>query len=180
MDFGGPRRRVRVTRLQFRESATTSGIPLERFLDDLPQITDIFPILTAGQDLGPLACRASGAMARRTAHVIERSFPDHAWADLFARAAGAGERSWTELLNDRSRHANGINTAGDIVGESDGTAFFYRKGVMTDLNSLLTPDSPHVGWASGINDSGQIVGLVWTSPCGHGVLLTPVTGSAPQ
>jgi probable HAF family extracellular repeat protein len=86
---------------------------------------------------------------------------------------------WFEGVSSYS-YANGINTAGDIVGESDGAAFLYRNGVMTDLNSLLTPDSPHVGWASGINDSGQIVGLVWTSPCGHAVLLTPVTGSAPQ
>jgi len=68
----------------------------------------------------------------------------------------------------------GINAAGDIVGESDGAAFIYRNGVMTDLNTLLPPDSPKVGRARAINDRGQIVGLVWTSPCGHAVLLTPV------
>jgi probable HAF family extracellular repeat protein len=86
----------------------------------------------------------------------------------------------TELGYTSYTIANGINAAGDIVGESDGAAFLYRNGVMVDLNSLLPPDSPHVGLATGINDHGQIVGLVWTSPCGHAALLTPVPGTSPQ
>jgi probable HAF family extracellular repeat protein len=72
--------------------------------------------------------------------------------------------------------AFGINDAGDMVGESDGTAFIYRNGVMADLNTLVPAGSPHLGRARAINDLGQIVGLVWTSPCGHAFLITPVPG----
>jgi probable HAF family extracellular repeat protein len=60
--------------------------------------------------------------------------------------------------------ANGINASGQVVGEALTAslaehAFLYSNGSMTDLNSLLPPDS---GWtlqyASAINDAGQIVG----------------------
>lgn len=64
---------------------------------------------------------------------------------------------------------NAINSAGQVVGWSDvfignsnnqvQHAFIYSNGTMTDLNSLLSPNS---GWdltsAQGINDHGQITG----------------------
>lgn len=130
-------------------------------------------------DSRPGAINAAGQVVG-TAYMSTRgtfhaySFRNNVMSDL-----GTLHPDGMEGFNSYS-YGFGINTAGDIVGESDGAAFLYRNGVMTDLNSLLPPDSPHVGWASGINDRGQIVGLVWTSPCGHAVLLTPVTGSAPQ
>jgi len=56
----------------------------------------------------------------------------------------------------------GINKAGDIVGEFDGSAFIYRNGVMMDLNDLVQvePGSKlfHLFTAFSINDLGQIVG----------------------
>jgi probable HAF family extracellular repeat protein len=65
--------------------------------------------------------------------------------------------------------ATGINSSGQIVGflgvvESGATAFeqhafLYEDGVMTDLNTLVDPDS---GWiltsALAINDNGEIIG----------------------
>jgi len=70
------------------------------------------------------------------------------------------------LPGDTSSIAFGLNTAGDVVGESDsgpptptGRAFLYRVGVMVDINSLIVPGS---GWvlndARSINDAGVIVG----------------------
>jgi len=78
--------------------------------------------------------------------------------------------------------AHAINSGGQIVGEASVTnglgsaAFIYTGGVMTDLNTLIPPNS---GWilevATGINDSGQIIG-VGTHPAGQerAFLLTPV------
>jgi probable HAF family extracellular repeat protein len=98
--------------------------------------------------------------------------------------------------------ALGINNAGQVVGWSYTSgnaaqhAFFYSKGVMTDLNSLLP-----AGWnlqdATAINDSGQIVvnGLVaagsssyqqaflmTVSPCQSGApcIVSPSDGASPQ
>jgi probable HAF family extracellular repeat protein len=74
-----------------------------------------------------------------------------------------------------------INAVGKIVGTSYITsdvyhAFLNYNGTMTDLNTLIPSDS---GWtleeASGINDSGWIVGY-GTNPSGqtHAFLLTAV------
>jgi probable HAF family extracellular repeat protein len=68
-----------------------------------------------------------------------------------------------------------INSAGDIVGESDGSAFLYRDGVMIDLNALGGALG-NIGTAMAINDRGQIVGQAWfPSGCGpHAFLRTPI------
>ena len=66
--------------------------------------------------------------------------------------------------------ANGINNAGDIVGESDGAGFLYHNGVMIDLNTVSSGSGLHILRARAINDLGQIVGLAGD----HAVLLTPV------
>lgn len=48
--------------------------------------------------------------------------------------------------------ANGINDKGQIVGQSDGSAFLYENGSMTGIGVLEG--------AAGINNSGQIVGWI--------------------
>lgn len=72
----------------------------------------------------------------------------------------------------------GINSAGDIVGESDGSAFLYRDGVMIDLNAALGGALGNIATAMAINERGQIVGQAWffdPTSCGpHAFLLTPV------
>ncbi len=53
-------------------------------------------------------------------------------------------------------------------------AFLYGDGVLVDLNSLLPPGSGWVlGQATGINDSGQIVGEGIINGQTHGFLLSP-------
>ena len=84
--------------------------------------------------------------------------------DLGTLSAGTG---WSA--------AYGINNDGLIVGESNGDAFIYSNGVMQDLNLLIPSNSD---WtleeATGINDSGQIVGE-GVNPSGQpeAFLLTP-------
>ena len=64
-------------------------------------------------------------------------------------------------------HAEGINSAGQIVGRSKVTpdaavqhAFLWQKGgTMVDLNTLIPPNSPLLLEEGGnINDRGEIAG----------------------
>jgi probable HAF family extracellular repeat protein len=56
-------------------------------------------------------------------------------------------------------HAEALNNHGDVVGDANGSPFLWRKGVMTDIRTLIPA---HVALtvvaATGINDSGAIVG----------------------
>ncbi len=69
--------------------------------------------------------------------------------------------------------ALGINDAGQVVGDSAGHAFLYHDGTLTDLNTLLPPDS---GWtlrqARAINDAAQVVGYGDINGRTHAFLLT--------
>jgi probable HAF family extracellular repeat protein len=88
------------------------------------------------------------------------------------------------LPGGRHSLAMGINSVGDIVGGSTNApnsgydlGFVYQNGRMTDLNTLIAPDS---GWmllsALSINDSGQIVGVGKINQEFHLYLLTPTAG----
>jgi probable HAF family extracellular repeat protein len=71
--------------------------------------------------------------------------------------------------------ANGINSAGQVVGNEGATAILYDNGAATNLTTLLPADS---GWtlqnATAINDNGWIVGS-GLNPSGQadGFLLVP-------
>jgi probable HAF family extracellular repeat protein len=82
--------------------------------------------------------------------------------------------------------AVGLNNDGDVVGfaaqpdsirfDTERVAFLYTGGQMVDLNTRMDPASGwHLMKASGINDSGQIVGNGKNSAGQfHAFLLTPV------
>jgi probable HAF family extracellular repeat protein len=61
--------------------------------------------------------------------------------------------------------ANAINALSQIVGNSDGSAFIWENGVMTDLNSLVNLGLAGIKLvsANAINDSGWIVGDLFDS-----------------
>jgi probable HAF family extracellular repeat protein len=83
---------------------------------------------------------------------------------------------------DSETTAYAVNNFGQVVGTSDYRAFLYSDGVMTDLNTLIPPDSDfYLSTAYGINDAGQIVGLgAGPNLHAHAFLLTPDGNSAPH
>ena len=54
--------------------------------------------------------------------------------------------------------ATGLNDHGDVVGGSDSAAFLYSGGKMIALTELLG-HAPLANEATGINDSGQVIGI---------------------
>ncbi|MGB2665644.1 MAG: hypothetical protein WAK48_16705 [Candidatus Acidiferrum sp.] len=96
-----------------------------------------------------------------------------------------GMRDLGVLAGDFVGAGLGINNKGEIVGPSfpapgpsgaSPRAFLWRNGVMTDLNTLVSMDSPlYLLLADGINDAGQVVGFGFNTTTGevHGFLATP-------
>ncbi len=78
--------------------------------------------------------------------------------------------------DSRELFPDGINNAGDIVGQADRGAFLYHNGAVQDLNSLIDPS---LGWklngAVAISDRGQIIG----SGNLGGFILTPRATAVP-
>ena len=59
-------------------------------------------------------------------------------------------------------------------------AFIYSDGIMTDLNSVITPGSGWtLNWATAINNAGQITGEGTINGQLHAFLLEPV-GAVPE
>ena len=95
---------------------------------------------------------------------------------------GTGMIDLGTLPGDVGGDADGINNLGQIVGgswdaEGNDRAYLWQNGVMTDLNTLIPPDSPlHLIEATGtINDWGQIAGIALQISTGdvHAFLATP-------
>lgn len=92
-----------------------------------------------------------------------------------------GIRQLPSLREDTNSWAWGINDRGHIVGQSltSNRAFLYENGVITDLNSLIQPDSSLILILAGdINDSDEIVGFATDTSTGATVafLSVPVYG----
>jgi probable HAF family extracellular repeat protein len=88
-------------------------------------------------------------------------------------------------------HASDINNAGEVVGHcwnadtyaGRWTAYRYRNGVSTDLNTLIDARSGwHLETASSINDAGQIVGSGYLNGSRDRIafLLTPIRVRTPR
>jgi probable HAF family extracellular repeat protein len=98
----------------------------------------------------------------------------------FRWTRNAGIRDLDTLEGDVASAGLGISDDGDIVGASfDGSfnprAFLWHNGVMTDLNTLVSANSPlFLLFAHGINSRGEIVGFGQTSDGAvHGFLAIP-------
>ena len=104
----------------------------------------------------------------------------------FLWTEGTGMQDLGILPGDANSAAIGINDAGDVVGVSldakfNPRAFFWRNGVMTDLNSLAPADSAlFLITGCSINSQGQIIGIAIEKSTGtaHGYLATPANGEA--
>lgn len=78
--------------------------------------------------------------------------------------------------------AEGINSIGQVVGDSLGNGWLWENGSIVDLNTLVPPGtSIHVGGAAAINDLGEIVatGLL-ANGNEHVVLLIPCDEDHPN
>jgi probable HAF family extracellular repeat protein len=106
---------------------------------------------------------------------------------LWTRATGM--RDLGAVSGDLVGAGLGMNNKGDVVGASisapglstgNPRAFLWRKGVMNDLNQLVTTDSPlYLLIAYAINDGGEIAGFGVTSTGNiHAFLATPCDGDA--
>ena len=86
------------------------------------------------------------------------------------------------LPGDFSSFAIGINNEGQVVGQScdhsgNCRAFLWQNGVMTDINTLITPGSSlYLVSGNDINDEGDIVGQAFDQSSGDspGFLGDPV------
>ncbi|MCU1263086.1 MAG: hypothetical protein JWO80_5971 [Bryobacterales bacterium] len=106
----------------------------------------------------------------------------------FIWTRGSGMRDLGTLTGLSSSAAAGINDRGEVVGTSydasdnfanlNLTAFLWRNGKMTDLNTLVPGGSPlFLLFATGINSRGDIVGFGVTSAGDlHAFLATPSHG----
>jgi probable HAF family extracellular repeat protein len=98
-----------------------------------------------------------------------------------------GNASFTDLgvaPGQARSFAMDINNLGQIVGYCDVSngpevASIYQDGSMVDLNTLLPPSS---GWqlerATGINDSGEIVGYGLLNGVTRGFIIVPEPATA--
>lgn len=130
------------------------------------------------QDLGSFGYGSEASAISANDVVVGRAWgfdgvPNHA----FRYEAGALEDLGT--LGGRSSQATDVADDGTIVGWADDPegarrAFIWRDGVMTDLNTLIPPQS---GWvlaeATAINSRGGIVGLGYHHSDARAFLLTP-------
>src|SRR5262249_26878059 len=83
-------------------------------------------------------------------------------AHAFFWSESTGVKDLGTLPGDSISLAFGINDKSQVVGESCGAggcrAFLWQGGVMTDLNTLVTPGTIHLDFANDINSAGRIAG----------------------
>jgi probable HAF family extracellular repeat protein len=113
------------------------------------------------------------------------TLPGNTTAHAFLWTRQTGMRDLGTLPGDFNSGALAINDKGDVVGVSNDTsggarAFLWQNGVMTDLNTLIPPNSPlYLLLAAGIDSRGEIAGFGLTSAFEvHAFLATPIHGES--
>jgi probable HAF family extracellular repeat protein len=130
-------------------------------------------------DLGGEAWNTPMAINRRGEVVGFANVPGgdpgafNAHAFLWTRAEGMQDLG--TLPGDAISQALGINGRGQVVGLSCGgsgcRAFLWENGLMTDLNTLITPRySGHLVFANDINEAGEITGQTIDAATGDAVV----------
>jgi probable HAF family extracellular repeat protein len=155
------------------------GMPVRAFLYSNGAMTDL------GTLSGDASSTAYGI--NDNGDIVGASTPDPARQECSAFLLSSGSMADLGMLypQDISCAAYGININGQAVGSSGGMysfawvyrAFLYSDGMMIDLNSLIDYS---LGWtlesATGINDSGQIIGFGRIGDGNrHAFLMTPMS-----
>jgi probable HAF family extracellular repeat protein len=112
-------------------------------------------------------------------HVVgfEDTATSQTHAFLLTLAANGGVLTRTDLgmLGGGYSYAYALNGYDEVVGASNGAAFVWQNGVMTDLNTLIPSNADwRLDAARTINDRGQIAGLGYHHGQPRGFLLTPL------
>jgi probable HAF family extracellular repeat protein len=151
-------------------------LPLHALLWQSGQATDLGNLGGTGHGNGIMAINLNnkGQVVGNSDLAGDTNFHGFLWTQ------GTGMQDLGTLSGDVNSLAIGINDAGDLVGVSldakfNPRAFFWRNGVMTDLNSLAPADSPlFLITGCSINSQGQIIGIAVDSTGAlHGYLATP-------
>ncbi len=128
-----------------------------------------------------LAINAGGAIAGWS-----RAAGGNAHATLWRTSAAGAVTQRTDLgtlTPTTTSYANAINAAETIVGTSDFRACRWSGGQIADLNTLVAPVPHSQNWklevATGINDSGWIVGTGTYLGWPRAFLLQPLSGCGP-
>ena len=138
---------------------------------------------TTAQDLGDLGgANSAGRGINASGQVVGYSYTANSFHAHAVRWTGLKAEDLGTLYNGNA-FGYAINRSGVVVGDikvdfGGQYAFIYTNGRMTDLNTLLPSDS---GWqltgASGINDSGWIVGAGSYNGQQHAYLLKPAASA---
>lgn len=146
------------------------------------------PVLWTGSaltDLGvPSGYQSGEATAISNAGQVAGTLhaPSGGPSRAFLWTASGGTTVLGALTSGGDSQAYGVNSAGAVVGTSDGIAFLYSNSAMYDLNTLLDPSS--TGWeldeAMAIDDSGQIAGTGLYDGQRQAFLLTPLSSNVPE
>jgi len=78
--------------------------------------------------------------------------------------------------------AEGINSGGQVVGDSNGNGWLWENESIVDLNNVVVPPdlNLHVGGAAAINDRGEIVATGLPGDGSeHVIVLIPCDGNHP-
>jgi uncharacterized protein (TIGR03437 family) len=133
-------------------------------------------------DLGTLGGLSSQAYAISNGrHIVgyANTTGEASHAVLLSFSSPSGPISITDLgtLGGAYSYAYAVNGKGQVVG-TNGHAFLWQNGVMSDLNLLATADS---GWvleaASAVNDKGQIAGWGKLNGMTHAFLLSRISST---
>ncbi len=155
--------------------------PLHALLWQAGSVTDLGTLGGTGHGQGILAAHINnkGQVVGNSDLAGDTNFHAFLWTE------GTGMQDLGTIPGDANSVAIGINDAGDVVGVSldakfNPRSFFWRNGVMSDLNSLAPADSPlFLITGCSINSLGQIIGIgVDSTGAFHGYLATPVNGEA--
>ncbi len=129
------------------------------------------------QYLGTLGGWSQAWVINDSGQVAGRSEIGNNFYHAFLWTQGTGMQDLGTLGGNLGQ-ARGINAKGTIVGDDNGTAFIWTATLgMKDLNSFIAAKpSWRLGWASAINDGGQIAVAAFrgTSKRVGAVLLTPI------
>jgi probable HAF family extracellular repeat protein len=112
------------------------------------------------------------------------SLPGDSSVHSFLWTRETGMQDLGALGDDFLGDPAGINNNTQVVGGScdasgNCRAFFWEKGVLSDLNDLIAVDSPlYLMYGLGINDAGEIAGFALDKSTGevHAYLATPMRG----